>query len=177
MAKVAFSKLNTIKKLPPIVYTFGENQIEVEQYLPLEEKVELIGNVIALAGSGEEGFFNIVKLEAFYCIEMLKNYTNITFTDKQLEDITKVYDGIKLNDIWAFVEDKIPQTEREYIWDNILNLAREITNYNHSALGILRAITDDRNNLNFDIEELMNKIKDPEALTLLKELTNKTGLT
>ena len=107
---------------------------------------------------------------------MLKSYTNISFTEKQLEDTTKLYDAIRLNDVWAAVEDAIPKSEREYIWNNTLALAREVTTYNNSVLGVLKAISSDREALNFDITELVDKIKDPEALATLKGLLGQTGL-
>lgn len=176
MAKVSFNKLNKIKSFDPIEITIGDQKIEIEQYLPLEKKVDLITAVIEQSGNGEEGFFNIVKLEAYYIIEMLKAYTNISFTEKQLEDTTKLYDAIRLNDVWAAVEDAIPESEREYIWNNTLAMAREVTTYNNSVLGVLKAISSDREALNFDITELVDKIKDPEALAILKGLLGQTGL-
>lgn len=177
MAKLSFTKLNKIKSLPVVEISIDDQKVLVEQYLPLEEKVNLITSVIEQSGNGEEGFFNIVKLEAYYIIEMIRAYTNISFTEKQLEDTTKLYDAIRLNDIWAAVADAIPGAEREYIWSNILALAREITTYNNSVLGVLKAISTDRDNLNFDITELMSQIKDPEALSLLKGMVDLTGLT
>ena len=176
MAKVNFTKLNKIKSLPVKEISIDDQKILVEQYLPLEEKVNLITSVIEQSGNGEEGFFNIVKLEAYYIIEMLKAYTNISFTEKQLEDTTKLYDAIRLNDVLAAVEDAIPESEREYIWNNTLALAREVTTYNNSVLGVLKAISSDREALNFDITELVDKIKDPEALATLKGLLGQTGL-
>ena len=177
MAKVSFTKLNKIKTLPIVKINLEDQEILVEQYLPLEDKVNLIASVIEQSGNGEEGFFNIVKLEAYFIIEMIKAYTNISFTEKQLEDTTKLYDAIKLNGIWTAVMDAIPAEEREYVWDNILALAKEITTYNNSALGVLKAISNNRDNLNFDVSEIMNQIKDPEALSLLKDMIDMTGLT
>ena len=177
MAKVNFTKLNKIKSLPVVEISIDDQQVLVEQYLPLEDKVNLITAVIEQSGNGEEGFFNIVKLEAYYIIEMIRAYTNISFTEKQLEDPTKLYDAIRLNDIWAAVADAIPGAEREYIWSNIMALAREITTYNNSVLGVLKAISSDRDNLNFDVQEIMNNLNDPEALKLLKGMVDMTGLT
>lgn len=177
MAKVSFNKLNKIKSLPVVEISIDDQKVLVEQYLPLEEKVNLITSVIEQSGNGEEGFFNIVKLEAYYIIEMIRAYTNISFTEKQLEDTTKLYDAIRLNDIWAAVADAIPGAEREYIWSNIMALAREITTYNNSVLGVLKAISSDRDGLNFDVQEIMNNLNDPEALKLLKGMVDMTGLT
>lgn len=177
MAKLSFTKLNKIKSLPIVEISIDDQKVLVEQYLPLEEKVNLITSVIEQSGNGEEGFFNIVKLEAYYIIEMIRAYTNISFTEKQLEDTPKLYDAIRLNDVWAAVADAIPQGERDYIWNNILALAREITTYNNSVLGVLKAISNDRDALNFDVTEIMDKLNDPQALTLLKSMVEKTGLT
>ena len=176
MAKVSFTKLNKIKSIPPIVKTFGEQEIEIAQYVPLVDKVDLMSSVIAQAGNGEEGFFNIVKLEAYYRIEMIQAYTNISFTEKQLEDTTKLYDAIQLNGLWAFVEDNIPEVEKNYIWDNLLNLAREITEYNHSALGILKILTAEKENLEFDIDKILGSLNNAESLATLKSIIEQAGL-
>ena len=176
MAKVNFTKLNKIKSLPVVEISIDDQKVLVEQYLPLEEKVNLITSVIEQSGNGEEGFFNIVKLEAYYIIEMIRAYTNISFTEKQLEDTTKLYDAIRLNDVWAAVADAIPGVEREYIWSNILTLAKEITNYNNSILGVLKAVSNSRNALNFDVKEIMDELNNPQAFALLKELMGQTGL-
>lgn len=177
MAKVSFSKLNKIKSFDPIEITIGDQKIEVEQYLPLEKKVNLITDVIEQSGNGEEGFFNIVKLEAYYIIEMIRAYTNISFTEKQLEDTTKLYDAIRLNDVWAAIAEVIPEVERAYVWDNIMALAREITAYNNSVLGILKTMSNQKDDLQFDIESIMQQINDPEGLKLLKDMMGPVGLT
>lgn len=156
MAKVSFNKLNKIKSIPSEKVDYNGIEIEIQQYLSFEDKLALISSVIDQSGNGQEGFFNIVKLDAYYKIEMIKYYTNISFTEKQLEDIPKLMDGIILNDIWVFVEHKIPSLEKEYIWNNILALAKQITEYNHSALGIVESLTR-MSDVTFE-EEKVNKL-------------------
>ena len=173
MAKVNLTKLNKIKSLDPIDIKIGEETISVVQYLPLEKKLAIMQNIIEQAGNNEEGFYNIVKLTVFYTIEMLRVYTNISFTEKQLEDPQKLYDIIVLNNIWETVKDSIPENERDYIWDNTCALAREITEYNHSALGILKLMSDDYENLNFDVQEITEKLSDRTNLDLVRNLLTK----
>lgn len=170
MAKVSFTKLNKIKSLEPIDVQLGEETISVVQYLPLEKKLALIQSIIEQAGNNEEGFYNIVKLTVFYTIEMLRAYTNISFTEKQLEEPQKLYDIIVLNNIWNEVKKAIPQSELTDIWENTCALAREITNYNHSALGILKMARADYGETDFNIASIMESIKDPETLGLMKEI-------
>ena len=177
MAKVSFTKLNKVKSIPTIACPFGEVEIEVEQYLPLEKKLDLIIAVIEQSGNSEQGFFNLVQLQTYYTIEMVKAYTNISFTDKQMEDIPKLYDGLMLNDVWAFVEDKIPATEKEYIWNNILEMANRVTEYQNSVLGILKQLTENKDAIDFDLTEAIGKMQNPETIGLLKQLVDATGLT
>lgn len=173
MAKISLTKLNKIKSLEPIDIKIGEETISVVQYLPLEKKLAIMQNIIEQAGNNEEGFYNIVKLTVFYTIEMLRAYTNISFTEKQLEEPQKLYDIIVLNNIWETVKDSIPEKERDYIWDNTCALAREITDYNHSALGILKLMSDDYENLNFDVQEITEKLSDRTNLDLVRNLLTK----
>ena len=175
MAKVNFTKLNKIKSLPVVEISIDDHKVLVEQYLPLEEEVNLITSVIEQSGNGEEGFFNIVKLEAYYIIEMVKAYTNISFTEKQLEDTPKLYDALHLNNIWDDVCEAIPAEERDYIWDNILVLAREITNYNNSILGILKTLSQDYSALDLDASVIQQKLSDPNNLELLRGVLTKLG--
>jgi hypothetical protein len=177
MAKVAFNKLNKVKSIPDIVYEWEGNDLVIKQYLPLEKKLDIIETVISLSGNGEEGFFNIIKLQTFYTIEMLKNYTNISFTEKQEEDPAKLYDGILLNHIWEVLSEQIPERERVYIWDNILELAHRVTEYNNSVLGIIKAVVANKETLELDTTELFNNISDPEKLETVRQLFDVTGLT
>ena len=174
MAKISLTKLNKIKSLEPIDIKIGEETISVVQYLPLEKKLTVIQNIIQQAGNNEEGFYNIVKLTVFYTIEMLRAYTNISFTEKQLEEPQKLYDIIVLNDIWDTVKQSIPEDEVNYIWENTCALAREITDYNHSALGILKLAKEDYSDLELDVNDLTNTLTQSENnLNLVKGLLTK----
>ena len=175
MAKISLTKLNKIKSLDPIDIKIGEETISVVQYLPLEKKLTIMQNIIEQAGNNEEGFYNIVKLTVFYTIEMLRAYTNISFTEKQLEDPQKLYDIIVLNKIWDTVKQSIPEDEVNYLWENTCTLAREITNYNHSALGILNLLSNDYDNLSLDTTDMANKLSNVDNLKMLREILTKLG--
>ena len=114
------------------------------------------------------------KLTVFYTIEMLRAYTNISFTEKQLEDPQKLYDIIILNKIWDTIKQSIPEDEVNYIWENTCALAREITDYNHSALGILKLAKEDYSDLELDVNDLTNTLTQSENnLNLVKGLLTK----
>lgn len=175
MAKIAFSKLNKIKSIPAKTITIADAEVSVAQYLPLEEKLNLIQSVIEQSGNGEEGFYNIVKLRTYYTIEMLRAYTNISFTEKQLEDIPKLYDAIVMNRIWEQVCEAIPDEELEYTWGNTRKLAKEITEYNHSTLGILKSVSSAYNEDNLNLEKINEEVKELENSEIIKSLASKLG--
>jgi hypothetical protein len=82
---------------------------------------------------------------------MLQRYTNINFTDKQLADTPKLYDIIYLNGIWENVAKYIPDTEKDFMWNNILEVAKRVTEYYSSALGIVRALGENYEGTSFDL--------------------------
>jgi uncharacterized protein YpbB len=176
MAKLAFSKLNKIKSIPDVVETIDGNELVIKQYLSLEDKIELIINVLELAGS-DEGFFNHVKLNAFYIIEMIKAYTNISFTEKQLENPAKLYDAIVMNGIWTMIESYIPENERIYIETELFSMAKAITKYNNSLAGMLKTLTADYSALDTEAIDIQKKLNTPEMVELLKRFLPEAGLT
>lgn len=170
MAKIGLTKLNKIKSIPDkIIKLESGEQIEVKQYLSLNDKLDLMDAVIGLAGD-EQGFFNIVKLRVLYEFKMLQEYTNINFTAKQEEEISKTYDIIYLNNIWGQIAIAIPETERDFIWDNILELARSATEYNSSALGIIRNVSENYDETSFGLNKIMEQFGNPQMLQTLKEI-------
>lgn len=177
MAKLAFSKLQKIKTIPEIIDTalFEGCELKVKQYLPLSEKMNILTNVLEFSGA-DEGYFNEVQLLVFYQIEMIKAYTNITFTDAQLKDIEKLYDSICINQIWEKVSVLIPEDERLWIWNAIFDMAREITTYNRSFAGMMKTVSTDYSNIETGIEELQKKITSPEIMNMVKNILPEAGL-
>ena len=174
MAKLSFTKLglkpnNTIVNIP-----FGEQFIEVKRYLPVEEKLDLIGRVLELSHDSNN-FSNPVKVDVYTMLEIIDKYTNITFTDKQKENPTKLYDLIVSNGLAAAVVNAIPGAEYEILTDAINRTIKSVYKYQNSVLGILDSITTDYSNLNLDADEIRKKIGDPENLALLKDIMTKLG--
>ena len=159
MAKLAFSKLNKIKSIPDKIIPTENGDLVVKQYLPLENKIDLIETVLDFSGS-DEGFFNVIKLEAYFRIEMIKAYTNITFTEKQLEDTQKLYDMIVINGIWAIVESNIPEEEKDYIWDAIIEMANAIVEANGGE--IVNYVNEDDKNEKEIMERAVESVKKRE---------------
>lgn len=174
MAKISFTKLGAKINQDINYVDFNEQTIEVKQYLPIEDKLNLISNVINLSAD-ENNFANPVKINVFTTLEILYAYTNINFTAKQKEDPTKLYDMIISSGLGAKIIRAIPETEYEEIICGITESADAIYSYRNSVLGIMESIATDYKNMNFDAEEIQQKLGDPNNLAFLKEVLTKLG--
>lgn len=175
MAKVSFSKLGLKKKNETVkVQLTDDIEVEVLQYLPINDKLNIIAAV--LNGSADQNnFANPVKIEVIGTIEMIKAYTNLSFTEKQLEDIPKLYDLMEQNDIINKIMSAIPTVEYEFIINGIDNTIQSYYNYRNSVFGILDTISQDYSNLDFDAQKIQKEIGDPENLELLRSVLTKLG--
>ena len=172
MAKVPFSKLN-LKKIDKVqVVTINGLEIEVKQYLPVAEKLELIANVLNNSAD-DNNFANPVKTYVLSHLEIIYAYTNLSFTDKQKEDPAKLYDILETNGIIDSIILAIPPSEYDNLIEDITSTIDAYYKYKNSALGILEAATTDYKNLDLEASDIQKKIADPDNLTLLKDVITK----
>lgn len=174
MVKIGFTKLSLKRKNEVKTITINNNQIEIKQYLPVNEKLDLIARVINGAHD-QNNFPNPIKIEVIGTLEMIMAYTNISFTEKQKEDIPKLYDLLEENGVIKDIISQIPEDEYNFIIDGINKTVDAVYTYNNSVLGILEAVSQDYSNLDFDIQKLQNDIANPENLKLVKEILTKLG--
>lgn len=175
MAKIAFGKLDLRKNQEVVELQVDDDVVvEVKQYLPINDKLELVSSIVNTAV--EEGnIVNYGRLDVLFAINIIKAYTNISFTEKQLEDVAKLYDLLVSSGFYETVKNIIPKSETEYIYNLIYKTASDIITYRNSAVGIMEALSQDYKNLEFDAEALQKKINDPESLSFLKEVLTKMG--
>ena len=174
MAKVAFSKLGVKTNQEVKTITWNDQTIEVKQYLPVNNKLELISRVINLSAD-ENNFANPVKVDIYFAIEMVDAYTNISFTEKQKEDVCKLFDSITSSGLLAVIRDAIPEEEYGYLYHDINACVSAVYSYKNSVMGILENITTDYENLNLDASAIQQKLADPQNLELLKGVMAKLG--
>lgn len=174
MAKIAFSKLALTKNAEVATFTWNDQIVEVKQYLPIQEKLDLIASVLNQC-QDDNNFINEGKMTLFMNLEVVFRYTNITFTEKQKEDPAKLYDLLAGSGFFDDVFTILPQSEYKCIVMWLSKTADHIYNYRNSIYGILDALNTDYSNLELDAEALKEKIADPNSLTLLKDVLTKLG--
>ena len=174
MAKVSFTKLGLKKKEEIKNITINDQVIEVKQYLPISDKINIITNVIENSAD-DNNFANPVKVEVFANLEIIYAYTNISFTDKQKEDPTKLYDLLEENGVIAEVIAAIPENEYALLLGWIDETIEAFYTYRNSVMGIMEQISEDYSNLSLDATEIQQKLADPQNLELLKSIMTKLG--
>lgn len=174
MAKVSFTKLGLSKNQDVKNVQWGDYVIEVKQYLPINEKLILISNVLNNSHD-DNNFANPVKVNVYMALEIIYAYTNINFTEKQKEDVTKLYDLIDGSGLLATITEAIPAAEYKTLMEGIYSTINAFYNYRNSIMGILDTLKTDYNALNFDATEIQQKLADPENMALLKDVLAKLG--
>ena len=179
MAKVSFAKLglkvNNEVKIFEWLSGDEVTTVEVKQYLPIEEKLAVISNIINNS-IDDNDFYNPVRLEIFTTLEILYAYTNFNITPKMKEDPFKLYDVVLSSGLFDKVLEVMPTEEFDRIDVSAHATIRNIYNYKNSAAGILHLISTDYSNLDLDLTNLNDKITDPNSLAVLKEIAPMLGL-
>lgn len=170
MAKVPFTKLKCKINTSEIPVQIGEETIAVKQYLPIQEKLELIGKVIMQAHEQDKNYSNPVKVGVYRDLEVIFAYTNIAFTDKQKEDLPKLYDMLYSSGVIAEVLKNIPEDEYMEIVFGIRDSIEAIYKYQNSVLGILENIKNNYNQTEFDVENLQKALVDLSNSPIVKEI-------
>ena len=138
MAKVSYANLKLKVDQHVETFDFGGQSIEVKQYLPIEDKYDLI--MIALQKAEEDGIYNPVKVQLYFELYMVYMYSNISFTDKQKENETKLYDTLASNGIIASILELIPDEEYNELMSYMKELIQVKTTFNNSAAGLVNQL-------------------------------------
>ena len=174
MAKVTFSKLGLSKNTEVKEIEWNGQKIEIKQYLPIEEKINLIGKVLN-ESVDDNGYYNPIRLNIYTNMEIIMAYTNISFTEKQKEDILKLYDLFYGCELVDKIFEIIPEDEINDITDWTYEAIDNIYDYRNSAAGIMEAIGRDYSDLELDADKIKGDIANPENLSLLKDVLTKLG--
>ena len=91
MAKIAFTKFGLKKNDNIKIVNINGLDVEIKQYLPVDEKLVLISKVLSKAAD-ENNFSNPIKLDVFTKLEIL-----LTYIDKDTFIIILLITFLRLN--------------------------------------------------------------------------------
>ena len=170
MAKVAFSKLKCKINETEVPVQIGEETIMVKQYLPIQNKLALIGRVIERAHEEDYNFSNPVKCRMINDMEIIFTYTNIAFTEKQKEDLPKIYDMLQSSGILKKLIASVPEEEYNSIQSGVYNTIEALYKYQNSILGLLDTLAEDYSGLELDVNKIQEQLKGVTDLDMIKGL-------
>ena len=150
----------------------------VRDGLTTQEMLQWADDVIDLLSIDETRVFNSVKFNVIRAIEGLKAFSNIEFTDEELEDYGKLYDRLNQNGLISVFYANLVTSDIEtaaWVNGNMEEMIRAMYDYNNTAYGIMEGIVQKYKDTEFDVERLTNEMKDPDTVPFLKEVITKLG--
>lgn len=167
-------KIKSVKWETPSIKTIineGSPDIIVKQYLPVEQKMALIGNIVNNSAD-DNNYYNPIRLDMYTVIGIIGLYTDIDLEDTT---IAQAYDILMESGLWEDILDTIPVSEIEYIKINTCKILENIYAYKNSIYGVIEGFNNSADNIKLDSEEIQKNLSDPENLKLVKEILTKMG--
>ena len=174
MAKIAFTKLGLSKNSEVKEIEWNGQKIEVKQYLPSNEKLELCSKIIN-ESVDDQNFYNPGRVAIYQAIETLIAYANINITDKQKEDPCKLFDLLQSSGLANEIYAVIPETEIGAITAIVEATIHNLYEYKNSVLGVLDAIQQDYSDLDLDMGTITSKLNNGDGISFLKDVMTKLG--
>lgn len=170
MDKVSFSKLKLKLASEINEFDFKEFKIAVKSYLTAKEKADFLSFVCENALDDATGTISPLRQEVYFGLAIVKFYSSVQFTEKQIDNAEGTYDLLETNGLIFKVMNALPVEEREYIEQLTNEVVAAINKYNCSAAGILASMTSESTILNNNLLNILKSIKDKDGMEFLKEI-------
>lgn len=170
---ISFTKVTPIKDVATTTTKLNGQDITILQYLPIEKKSKLIEQIMSSVFD-DTGFASPIRLNIYFTIFTIKAYTDISITEKMIENANKTYDAIILNHLDTLLN-FIPEAEINDLQEMVEKSVDQITKYNTSFLGMVRAASADYDATKMNVEEIMQTLDQPDKVGLVKDVLDKLG--
>lgn len=140
-----YKTLNLKTKDKSYVAAVGPDKTEIQvlQYLPMQDKIDLIEVALQKAEEHNGSIYNEMKLEVYFNLNIIYMYTNLEFSEEDRADEMALYDELQSNDVIASVINAMDEDE----YDSLLHYLNVMKNknscYNMSAVALIRAFIQD----------------------------------
>ena len=135
----SYSDLNLKTNTDSIIFKFGDKEIEIFRYLPLEYKYDVI--MSSLHDSDEQGVYNYLKLDAYFNLNMFLSYVkNINFTQDEMSDKLRLYNEIYSSGLLEAFLAAIDEKEYNDCYNVLEKMVETIMKYRNTAGAVLQTI-------------------------------------
>ena len=159
MAKVSYSSLKLKLSTNVKTFNFNGSEIEVLQYLPVDDKYSLIN--ITLQKAKEGNIYNPLKKDMYFHLNLVYMYSSLTFTDKQREDESKLYDMLVSNGLMDLIIEAIPESEYTILYSYLDEQEELMLTYKNTFSGVIAEIIDSLPLKADEMQQIINTF-DPE---------------
>lgn len=175
MAKIAFTKLGVSKNTEVKNIIYNEQTVEIKQYLPVEKKLDLVSEILNQS-MDNYGYYNPARLHIYTLLNIVYEYTNISFSNSKKEDVYGLFDALKGSGLFDLIISAIPEEEIMFIQEATEETIKSVYAYKNSAVGIISAISEDYKNAEMDVEKLQaDLVNNKSEIAFLKEVVTKLG--
>ena len=139
--KVSYANMKLKVNTEVKTFDFGGQKVEVLQYLPAQDKYDLL--MITLQKSLEDNLYNEFKLNLYFELHLVYMYTNISFTEKQREDEFKLYDTLKSNGFYEKFFQVINEDEYNELFEQLNAIKNASFKNKRSVAGLIGEFIND----------------------------------
>ena len=159
MIKTSYAKLALKLNTEVKSVDYNGNVIEVLQYLPIDDKYSLIN--VTLQKAKEGSIYNPLKKDMYFHLNLVYMYSSLTFTDKQREDESKLYDMLVSNGLMDLIIEAIPESEYTILYSYLDEQEELLLTYKNTFGGAISEIIE---NLPLRADEMQQIVStfDPE---------------
>lgn len=139
--KISYTNMKLKVKQDIKTFNFNENEIEVLQYLPIEDKYDLI--MVTLQECLVDGIYNPVKIELYFNLNLVYMYTNLSFTEEQKEEPEKIYNTLESNGFISKMLEVFNEDEYNALYNYLQAQMDNYMKYSISGGAVFRTLVND----------------------------------
>ena len=134
-------KLKTKDEKTILKLNNGQCEVEVLQYLPILDKIDLIDVALQKA---EEGLgYNELKLEMYFNLNIVYLYSNLDFTVEEIENEERLYDELESNGIILDIIGAMDDDEYNFLVDHLEIIKENKMKFKNSVAGVAQSFIQD----------------------------------
>ena len=120
---------------------FGNSEIKVLKYLPINDKIDLFQ--ISLQKAEENGIYNELKLDMYFNLYLIYMYTDLEFSDEEKMNESELYDKLNCNDVILSVIGAMEESEYDSLLEYLKVMQMNNEEYKHSAAALIQSFIQD----------------------------------
>jgi uncharacterized protein YjgD (DUF1641 family) len=157
-------------------FTFRDKEYTTKEFVPVEQILQKVQTIMELSLAPELGLYMPGSLEVFKTIFSIQLFSDLEFTDEEIDKPMELYDELRQSGISDILQDCLISNKSYQLFNSLLyQTIDKFEKYQTSAYGILDSLKKDYNDMDFNIEKLQEKIKNKENIEYLDEVMEKMG--